>query len=98
MLDSEQVRQVANLARMDISEDDEVQFVQQLGKILGYFEQLGELNTEDLPPTARPIEVSNITRSDETQPYSDREVLLARAPEPDGDFFRVPQILNADEG
>lgn len=97
-MDRDLVRRVARLARLDIAEAEEEQFVTQLGSILDYFEQLGELDTEDVPPTTRAVEVSNITREDNLAVFGDRDTLLARAPDPDGDFFRVPQILNPDEG
>jgi aspartyl-tRNA(Asn)/glutamyl-tRNA(Gln) amidotransferase subunit C len=74
-------------------EEDE-QFTTQLSSILDYFEQLSELDVSDVPPTARAIDVSNITRPDQLQPFSDRELILESAPEQEGDFFKVPKILN----
>jgi aspartyl-tRNA(Asn)/glutamyl-tRNA(Gln) amidotransferase subunit C len=55
---------------------------------------LSELDVTDVPPTTRAIDVSNITRADKLEPYSDRQAILAGAPEQDGDFFKVPKILN----
>jgi aspartyl-tRNA(Asn)/glutamyl-tRNA(Gln) amidotransferase subunit C len=97
MIDREQVRKIALLARLEITPEEEEQFSSQLNSILGYFEQLGELDTEGVPPTTRAIELSNITRPDTKQPYGNREELLAQAPEQDGDFLQVPQILSTDE-
>lgn len=97
MLDRQQVQKIAHLARLDITPEEEEQFAGQLSDILDYFEQLGELDTENVPPTTRAIELSNITRQDSSQVYSDREALLQEAPNPEEGFFRVPQILNTDE-
>ncbi len=97
MLDREQVQKVAHLARLELMPEEEEQFATQLSSILDYFEQLGELETEDVPPTTRAIDVSNITRPDTLQPYPEREALLKEAPEPDGDFFKVPQIMSSEE-
>ncbi len=97
MLDIEQVQKIAHLARLDITPTEEEQFAGQLSSILDYFEQLSELDTENVPPTTRAIELSNITRQDSFELYTDREALLKEAPNPEGDFFRVPQILNTDE-
>jgi aspartyl-tRNA(Asn)/glutamyl-tRNA(Gln) amidotransferase subunit C len=97
MLDRQQVQKIAHLARLEITPQEEEQFATQLSSILEYFEQLSELDTKDVPPTTRAIEISNITRSDKTTPYTNRDALLKEAPEPEGDFFRVPQILNTDE-
>ncbi|GAB4190794.1 MAG: Asp-tRNA(Asn)/Glu-tRNA(Gln) amidotransferase subunit GatC [Coleofasciculaceae cyanobacterium] len=97
IIDREQVRKVANLARLEMAAEEEEQMTAQLSSILEYFQQLSELDTTDVPPTTRAIDVSNITRPDELQPYPDREALLREAPEQDGDFFKVPQILQAEE-
>lgn len=97
MIDIEQVRKVANLARLEISPEEEQQFLPQLNSILDYFQQLSELDTEQVPPTTRAIDVSNVTRPDHLQPYPDREALLREAPDQDGDFFKVPQIMSTEE-
>lgn len=97
MIDKEQVRKIAHLARLEITPQEEEQFTGQLSSILEYFEQLSELDTTDVPPTTRAIEITNITRPDSMQPYPSREELLKEAPEQEGDFFKVPQILNTDE-
>jgi len=96
MIDREQVRKVAHLARLDLQEQEEEKFTQELNSILEYFEQLKELDTETVEPTTRAIDVSNITRPDQLEPYANRDALLKEAPEPDGDFFRVPKILSED--
>jgi aspartyl-tRNA(Asn)/glutamyl-tRNA(Gln) amidotransferase subunit C len=97
MLDPAQVHKIAHLARLEITPQEEVQFAQQLSGILDYFEQLGELNTSDVAPMTRAIEMSNITRTDTQKSFGDRLSLLEQAPEPEGDFFRVPRILATDE-
>jgi aspartyl-tRNA(Asn)/glutamyl-tRNA(Gln) amidotransferase subunit C len=97
MIDREQVRKIAHLARLEITPEEEAQFATQLSSILEYAEQLGELDTTDVPPTTRAIELSNVIRPDTTFPYGDREALLNQSPEPEGDFFKVPQILTTDE-
>lgn len=97
MLDQSQVQKIAHLARLEITPEEEAQFAQQLSSILDYFEQLNELPTDGVPPTTRAIELSNIVREDRQQNWGDRQALLDNAPEPEGDFFRVPQIMNSDE-
>src|SRR5919202_3685739 len=97
IIDPEQVRKVANLARLEMAAEEEEQMTAQLSSILEYFQQLSELDTTNVQPTTRSIDVSNVTRADELQPYLDREALLVEAPDQDGDFFKVPQILQAEE-
>ena len=96
MIDSQLVRKVANLARLELTADEEAQFTTQLGSILDYIEQLNQLDVTNVAPTTRAIDVSNVTREDILQPYPDREAILNSAPQQEGDFFRVPKILNAD--
>ena len=93
MIDREQVRKVAHLARLELSPEQEEQFTTQLGSILDYFEQLSELDVTNVQPTTRAIDVSNVTRADELKPFSDREAIFKNAPDQEGDFFKVPKIL-----
>ncbi|MBD2196693.1 MULTISPECIES: Asp-tRNA(Asn)/Glu-tRNA(Gln) amidotransferase subunit GatC [Calothrix] len=96
MIDRELVRKVALLARLELQPEEEEKFTTQLGSILDYIEQLNELDVSDVQPTTRAIDVSNVTREDELKPYPDREAILQGAPEQEGDFFKVPKILNAE--
>ncbi len=93
MIDQAQVHKVALLARLALTETEEAEFTHQLGDIIDYFEQLGELDVTDVEPTTRAIDVSNITRVDELKPFGDRERILAVAPDQEGDFFKVPKIM-----
>ncbi|GAC1460188.1 MAG: Asp-tRNA(Asn)/Glu-tRNA(Gln) amidotransferase subunit GatC [Chamaesiphon sp.] len=96
MINREQVRKVALLARLEITAEEEEQLTTQMGNILAYFEQLSELDVSNVEPTTRAIEVSNVTRVDEMQIYPDREAIFKEAPDREGDFFKVPQILSVD--
>lgn len=96
MLDREQVRKVAHLARLELTADEETMLTTQLGDILGYFEQLNELDVTGVEPTTRAIDVSNVVRQDILQSHPEREAMLESAPDRDGDFFKVPKIVNAD--
>lgn len=97
-IDREEVKKVANLARLNITEAEEVAFTTQLNSILEYFDQLSELDTTDVKPTTRAIETSNITRTDTLTPFPAKDDLLKAAPEQQGEFFRVPKIISTDEG
>ncbi|HEY9907078.1 MAG TPA: Asp-tRNA(Asn)/Glu-tRNA(Gln) amidotransferase subunit GatC [Thermosynechococcaceae cyanobacterium] len=95
MIDREQVRKVALLARLELTAEEEEKFTTQLSGILDYFEQLNELDVSNVPPTTRAIEVVNVVRSDVLHSYQEREAILNNAPDRDGDFFKVPRIINA---
>lgn len=92
-IDLDQVRKVALLARLELTAEEEQQFTGQLSSILDYFEQLNELDTANVEPTTRAIELSNITRPDELKPFTEREAILEGAPDREDDFFKVPKIL-----
>lgn len=96
MIDREQVRKVAHLARLELTPAEEEQFTTQLNDILDYFQQLSELDTDAVEPTARAIDVSNVTRSDQREQFVEREKMLEAAPEREGEFFKVPQIMGGD--
>lgn len=93
MIDREEVRKVANLARLELTPEEEEQFTDQLNGILDYFEQLSELDTSKVQPTTRALDVSNVMRSDDLQPFPKRESILEEAPDRDGEFFKVPKIM-----
>ncbi len=93
MIDLEQVRKVAHLARLELEAGEEEQFTTQLNDILDYVDQLNELETADVPPTTRAIEVSNIHRPDQLETFSDRESLLSNVPDREDDFIKVPKIM-----
>jgi aspartyl-tRNA(Asn)/glutamyl-tRNA(Gln) amidotransferase subunit C len=95
MIDREQVRHVARLGRLKLTEAEEISFTKQLDNIIDYFQQLNELDSllEGVEPTTRAVNTVNITRPDILQPFGDREILLDGAPDREEDFFRVPQIM-----
>lgn len=93
VIDRAQVQKVAFLARLELDESEEERFTQQLQSILGYIEELQTLDTNGVVPTTRAIEVNNIVRADDLQPFENREGILENAPARMEDFFRVPRIM-----
>ena len=91
---SDDVRKVAKLARLEIHDDQVETYTSQLEKILGYVAELEKIETENVPPTTRAVEVVNVVREDSVRASTIREELLAQAPQREGDFFRVPKILS----
>ncbi len=89
-----EVRKVASLARLKLKEENISLYTDQLEKILDYIAHLEQVDTTDVPPTMRAVEVTNITRKDLIQENDIREELLDLAPHREGDFFRVPKILS----
>lgn len=92
-LTPEQVRHIARLARLGLTEADVAKFSTQLSDILDYFERLNAVDTEDVPPTAYPLDLHNVMRDDLADPALDPEDALANAPQREGDYFRVRAVF-----
>jgi len=88
------VRKVAELARLDLPEDQIALYTAQLERILDYVGHLQQVDTSGVPPTTRAVEVVNVTRPDVVEATEVREGLLNLAPQREGEFYRVPRILN----
>jgi aspartyl-tRNA(Asn)/glutamyl-tRNA(Gln) amidotransferase subunit C len=93
-IDAQQVRKVAKLARLDLTEAEIEQFTGQLSAILEYVEKMNELDTADVEPLAHCLPISNCFRGDVVTESLGTEKTLANAPQRDGDFFKVPKILD----
>ena len=93
-ISSDEVKKVAQLARLELNESEINQHAEQLEKILEYIKQLEKINTEDVPCTTRAIEVVNVLRKDEKKNYENSEEILDLAPSRENKFFKVPKIIN----
>jgi aspartyl-tRNA(Asn)/glutamyl-tRNA(Gln) amidotransferase subunit C len=87
------IRHVATLARIALTDEEVEVFGRQLGDLLGHVNALAELDTASVPATAQVIESRNVTREDRPAPCLERERVLAEAPQRQGAFFRVPRII-----
>tara|TARA_B100000700_G_scaffold213435_1_gene234745 strand:- start:767 stop:1060 length:294 start_codon:yes stop_codon:yes gene_type:complete len=90
----EDVRKVAKLARLDLPKDEIITYANQMEEILGYIEQLERVDTTEVAPTTRAVEVINVLREDLVEGTDIRDELLNLAPDREGDFFKVPKILS----
>ena len=92
-LSTDDVRKVAELAKLEFSDAEVDQFTEQLCRIVSLVEQLSEVDTEGVEPMAHPLDVHSAIRSDELQQGLSRESALANAPNSDGEYFLVPPVL-----
>jgi aspartyl-tRNA(Asn)/glutamyl-tRNA(Gln) amidotransferase subunit C len=88
-----QVRHIANLARIAMSEAEIERLVPELNNILGWVEQLGEVDTEGVEPLATVIEQKLRLRGDEVTDGDCRDDILANAPAAEHGFFAVPKVI-----
>jgi aspartyl-tRNA(Asn)/glutamyl-tRNA(Gln) amidotransferase subunit C len=89
----EQVEHVAHLARLGMSDDEIDRLQQQLSQILGHMQMIDSLDASAIPPTAQVIPVSNVMREDVARPSLPTDEVLKNAPRREGDFFKVPPVL-----
>jgi aspartyl-tRNA(Asn)/glutamyl-tRNA(Gln) amidotransferase subunit C len=90
------VRKVAALARLDLSEDDLPRMREQLSTILDYVDLLRELNTDGVEPMAHPLPIQNVFRDDDPTPSLPVDDALRNAPTRIGDYFGVPAVFETD--
>ena len=90
----EEVKKVAQLARLELNVNEINNHAEQLEKILDYIKQLEKIDTDDVPCTTRAIEVINVFRKDEKKDYYTAEELLGLGPSREDKFFKVPKIIN----
>ena len=92
-ISSQDVEHVARLARLELSPAEQERMRSQLDAILGYVAKLGEVDTTGVPPTAHVLDLANVMREDEVRPCYPAGAMLANAPDPEDEQFRVPKIL-----
>lgn len=90
---ADDVRHVARLARLDVTDDEVELFAGQLAAVLEHAEDVEALDTAGVPPTAHPLPLVNILRDDVPAAGVDRDEVLAMAPQAEDGRFRVPRIL-----
>jgi len=89
----DEVRHVARLARLELTEQEEKLMTEQINNILSYMEKLNELDTANIPPTTHAIQLENVFRADQVEPSLDREEVFSNAPQSDGSSFVVPKVF-----
>jgi aspartyl-tRNA(Asn)/glutamyl-tRNA(Gln) amidotransferase subunit C len=89
----DEVAHVAHLARLELTDGEIDLFTEQLGAVLDHAQDVAALQTEGVPPTAHPLPIENVLRSDDVTPGLDRDEVLAQAPAVEDRRFRVPRIL-----
>src|SRR4051794_14989883 len=93
-LTADQVRWVAHLARLELSDAELETMTRQLSGIVDYVNQLQAVNTDGVEPLAHALEVHNVFREDEPRPSLPVDEALANAPDRRGDFSGVPAVLD----
>ena len=89
----DEIRHIAELSRLNPDPSQLERFARQCTEILGYVDVLGEVDTTGVEPLYSPVDHACAFREDTAVERTDRERMLANAPETDGAFFIVPKIV-----
>lgn len=87
------IKYVANLARLDLTETEQDEFGGQLREILGYVDKLNEVNVDGIDATAHPVPLTNVMREDEIRESLPHQEAMQNAPQELNGLFQVPKIV-----
>lgn len=93
-IDENQVRHIAHLARLRLSDEEVARLGSQLSDVVAYVEKLSEVATDGIEPTAHPLPVSNVLREDVVRESLGVEAVLGNAPDSAAPYFKVPKVLD----
>jgi len=95
LIDDNQIKHLAQLARLELSTAEQEKYTKQLGDILGYFEKLTQLDTQDIKATSQSIDLKNISHLDESKNCSTeiQSAILNNAPDKSGNYIKVNKVL-----
>jgi len=93
-LTTAEVRHIARLARVALSDDELERMREQLSGILDHFAVLNDIDTTDVPPTAQSLDLANVEREDVPRPSASPAEVLANAPRREDDYLRVRAVLD----
>lgn len=96
-MELDEVRKVARLSRLDMSDVDLAVMAKQLTAILGYVDQLKQLDTDGVEPLAHPLPMQNIFRADELGQSLPVDEALRNAPSRSGNYFGVPAVFDTGD-
>jgi aspartyl-tRNA(Asn)/glutamyl-tRNA(Gln) amidotransferase subunit C len=93
---ADEVRHIAHLARLQLTEEEQARYAEQLSAILDYAARLQEIDTSHIPPTATVLDLHAPLRPDEPRPSLPLDRVLRNAPQREDDMFRVPRVLDIE--
>jgi aspartyl-tRNA(Asn)/glutamyl-tRNA(Gln) amidotransferase subunit C len=95
-LSHEEVRRIAELAKLDLTDEEVALYAGQLSNILDYFQKLQQLDTSHIEPTASVLPLKNVLRPDVATPPLTPDEVIANAPDADDQQFRVSAVLDEE--
>ena len=95
-LSNDEIKHIALLSRLELSEAERERAQNELSQIVGYFETLSKLDTTGVEPTMHALPLQNVLRKDEVRPGLSRQEALQNAPEQADGMFQVPRVVEAE--
>lgn len=89
----QEVQHLAKLAKLSFSDDELAKIAKELDEIVGYVEQLKELNIEGIAPTSHVLDLANVFREDKVETALPVEEVLRNAPATNHGYFSVPKVI-----
>ncbi|MGZ3745987.1 MAG: Asp-tRNA(Asn)/Glu-tRNA(Gln) amidotransferase subunit GatC [Pseudobdellovibrionaceae bacterium] len=93
MIDKKTIEHIAKLARLEITEEEALEYSQQLGKAMAHFEQISKINTVGIDPLVTPSEIEEFWREDLVKQEFTSEEMISNAPSKAGHLFKVPPVV-----
>lgn len=93
-LSADEVKKIAHLARVEINEQDIPEYAKNLNNILGFVEQMNDVDTNDVVPMAHPLDMAQVLRADEVTESNQREDFQAIAPATEDGLYLVPKVID----
>lgn len=93
MIDKKTIEHIAKLARLNITEEEALEYSSQLAKALNHFEQISKINTAGIEPLVTPTEIEAFWREDVVKQDFTAEEMTANAPDKAGNLFKVPPVV-----
>jgi len=93
MITTEDVEHIGWLARLKIDEEQLEGYARQLNSVLDYFQQLDEVDTQDVEPTYHILDMNNVFRDDKTTKSMSQDEAIANAPKKQKGYFKAPRII-----
>lgn len=87
------ILRIAELSRLTVANAEMQKFTEQFNNILGYMDQIGQLDTQDVTPTAHVLPIQNVLREDILKPSISNELALQNAPHKENGCYVVPKVM-----
>ena len=93
-ISTDDVRKIARLSRLELTDDEVSTYTEQLEAVLEYMDELSTVNTDEVPEKVHAIELTDVLREDEPTGSMEHKLALRESPQHDDTFFIVPRVFD----